>query len=62
MTGLVPGKNILLEIAVVVTDGDLNLLHPGFVQVIHRSQEELAHMNEWCVHMHGKAPPPRHLH
>jgi oligoribonuclease len=59
MTGLVPGKDKLLEVAVIVTDGDLTPLEDGLVRVIRRSEEELRGMDEWCVAQHGKvrAPP-----
>ena len=47
-------RDIILEIAVIITDGDLTVLDPGLVRIIHRSQEELSVMGEWCVDQHGK--------
>jgi len=49
MTGLDCNKDHLLEIAVIVTDGDLNILAEGPNLVIHQSEEILNSMNEWCV-------------
>merc|ERR1712051_749065 len=49
MTGLDPNKDHLLEIAVIVTDKDLNILAEGPNLVIHQSEEILNSMNEWCV-------------
>ena len=39
MTGLDPNKDHLLEIAVIVTDKDLNVLAEGPNLVIHQSDE-----------------------
>ena len=42
MTGLDPEQNVVLEIATIVTDKDLNVLAEGPVIAIHQSDEELA--------------------
>merc|ERR1712086_1054028 len=49
MTGLDTNKDHLLEIAVIVTDKDLNILAEGPDLVIHQSEEILNSMNDWCV-------------
>jgi oligoribonuclease len=55
MTGLVPGKDKILEIAVIVTDVDLDPLHDeGFVRVIHFPEEVMTTMDPWCIQHHGK--------
>ena len=55
MTGLDPEENVVLEIATIVTDKDLNVLAEGPVIAIHQSEEELAKMDEWNVNPHTKS-------
>ena len=52
MTGLDPEENVVLEIATIVTDKDLNVLAEGPVIAIHQSDEELAKMDDWNVNTH----------
>ena len=49
MTGLDPDTCVVLEIATIVTDAQLNVLVEGPVLAIHQSDEVLANMNEWCI-------------
>jgi oligoribonuclease len=53
MTGLDPDKDVILEIATIVTDGNLSLLGEGPVMAIHQSDDVLEHMDPWCVEHHG---------
>lgn len=53
MTGLDPEENVVLEIASIVTDKDLNVLAEGPVIAIHQSEAELAKMDEWNQNTHG---------
>ncbi|NQZ56700.1 MAG: oligoribonuclease [Lentisphaeraceae bacterium] len=53
MTGLCPEKDCILEIATIITDGDLNIIAEGPEIVVHQPEEELAKMNAWCVKQHG---------
>ncbi len=55
MTGLEPDQDVVIEIATIVTDKDLNILAEGPVLAIHQSDEVLANMNQWCVEQHGKS-------
>lgn len=55
MTGLEPDTDKVLEIATVVTDGDLNIIAEGPVLAIHQSDEILENMDPWCVETHGKS-------
>lgn len=55
MTGLDPETDVVLEIATIVTDKDLNILEEGPVIAIHQPDEVLDNMNEWCVVQHGKS-------
>jgi len=52
MTGLIPEKDVIIEIATVVTDADLNVLAEGPSIAIHQSGEFLAGMDEWNTEHH----------
>ncbi len=47
MTGLDPDRDVIIEAAVLITDGDLNIIADGPDFAIHRSDEELSVMNDW---------------
>lgn len=53
MTGLEPDKDTLLEVAAIVTEGDLSIVAEGPNLVIHHPDEVLNSMNEWCIKHHG---------
>lgn len=55
MTGLDPETDVVIEIATIVTDKDLNILAEGPVIAIHQPDDVLDNMNEWCVVQHGKS-------
>jgi oligoribonuclease len=55
MTGLEPETDRILEIAMIVTDKDLNILAEGPVLAIHQSDEVLAGMDEWNQRTHGQS-------
>ena len=55
MTGLDPETDHILEIASLVTDGDLNIIAEGPEIIIHQPEEIIAGMNEWCVKQHGES-------
>lgn len=52
MTGLDVENDGLTEIAILLTDFDLNVLHEGFDVVINPGQDKLAHMNDFVRDMH----------
>ena len=52
MTGLSLEKDVLVEIAVLVTDSELNLIGDGVDVVIKASAAQLAGMNEFVTQMH----------
>ena len=52
MTGLDPVRDCLVEIAVVVTNSDLEPLHPGLDIVIKPRPDSLAGMNDFVRNMH----------
>lgn len=52
MTGLDPERNVIIEIATLVTDRDLNILAEGPCLAIARTEAELARMDTWNVKTH----------
>jgi oligoribonuclease len=55
MTGLDLSIDELVEVAVVVTDFELNVLDPGFDIVIKPSQAAFDNMNDFVVNMHTES-------
>lgn len=55
MTGLEPKTDVILEIATIITDSQLNILAEGPVFAIHQSDEVLNNMNAWCIDHHGQS-------
>ena len=55
MSGLDPESCRILEIATVVTDGELNLLAEGPDLVVHQPGEVLDAMDEWNTVHHGQS-------
>ena len=55
MSGLDPDKDVVLEVALVVTDKDLNLVEEGPVLVVHQSDAVLDAMDSWNKGTHGKS-------
>lgn len=55
MTGLDVSTDVILEIATVITDGDLNVIAEGPAFVIAQPEEALLRMDRWCVEQHGKS-------
>ncbi len=53
MTGLIPERHRIIEIATVVTDSQLNVLAEGPVLAIHQPEAELSAMDEWNTRQHG---------
>ena len=55
MTGLNPATDRIIEIAAVVTDGDLNLVAQGPAIAIHQTDSVLAGMDQWNTSTHGRS-------
>ena len=55
MSGLVPERDRVLEVAMVVTDADLNTVAEAPVFVIHQPDEVLEAMDSWNRSTHGKS-------
>jgi len=55
MTGLEPQRHVIVEIATVVTDDDLNVIAQGPDLVIHATDTELAEMGDFVTRMHTQS-------
>lgn len=55
MTGLDPRTDELVEIAVLVTDSDLNVVGPGLDLVIRPGEDSVANMDEFVRNMHTES-------
>jgi oligoribonuclease len=55
MTGLDPQKHVIVEIATLITDDELNVVAAGPDLVVHQSEEALALMEPIVVDMHTKS-------
>jgi len=55
MSGLMPDSDRVLELALLVTDSDLNHLSEGKVIVVHQPNEVLDAMDGWNKSVHGKS-------
>jgi oligoribonuclease len=53
MTGLDPDADVVIEIATIVTDSDLNTLAEGPVIALHQSNARLEAMDEWNTTHHN---------
>ena len=52
MTGLDATRDVIVEIATLITDDDLNIVAEGPDLVIHATEEQLASMDQVVVDMH----------
>jgi len=55
MTGLDPSRDVIVEIATLVTDAELNIVAEGPDLVIHVEDEALGNMGEVVKNMHAKS-------
>lgn len=55
MTGLDPAKNVIVEIATLITDDELEVVAEGPDLVVHQPEEMLALMEPIVVEMHTKS-------
>lgn len=54
MTGLNPDSDKIIEIAMIITDSDLNVLAQSEVYAIHQSDEILNNMDKWNTDTHTR--------
>jgi len=55
MTGLDPDTDLIIEIATIVTDKDLNIIAEGPVLAVHQPDEAIAGMDDWNQKHHGQS-------
>lgn len=55
MTGLEPEQHVIVEIGVMVTDKDLNIIAEGPCFAIKHSEQILTTMDPWSQEQHGKS-------
>ena len=55
MTGLVPDRDVIIEIATIVTDAQLNVLAEGPMLAIAQPKAVMDGMDEWNTNQHGKS-------
>lgn len=55
MTGLDPAVNVIVEIATIITDDELNVIAEGPDLVVQATEEQLAIMDPVVVEMHTKS-------
>lgn len=55
MTGLDPSQHVIVEIATLLTDDDLNLIAEGPELIVHATADELARMDDFVTNMHTKS-------
>ena len=52
MTGLDPSRHVIVEIATIITDDDLDIVAEGPGLVVHATEHQLAEMDDFVVGMH----------
>ena len=62
MTGLEPKSDVILEIATIVTDSQLNILAEGPVFAIDQTAQVLDNMSQWCIEHHGASGLTQRCH
>lgn len=55
MTGLDTDNDVIIEIATVITDKDLNVLAEGPVAAVHQTIERMNGMDAWNTRQHGQS-------
>ncbi|MBK8817036.1 MAG: oligoribonuclease [Methylococcaceae bacterium] len=55
MTGLNPDTDLIIEIATIITDKDLNILAEGPALAVHQPDAALAAMDAWNQKHHGES-------
>ena len=55
MTGLDPESDTIIEIATLITDGELNIIAEGPELAIHQPAERFAKMDAWNQEHHSKS-------
>ena len=54
MTGLIPERDRIIEIATIITDSNLEVIAEGPVLAVHQSDSLLEDMDEWNTRTHNE--------
>ena len=55
MTGLEPGRHVIVEIATLLTDDNLELIAEGPDLIVHATAEQLGEMDDFVTNMHTRS-------
>jgi len=55
MTGLDPDRHVIVEIATLLTDDNLELIAEGPDLIVHATPDELGHMDDFVTNMHTRS-------
>jgi oligoribonuclease len=55
MTGLEPKRHVIVEIATIVTDDDLQIIAEGPELVVHATEKQLSEMDDYVTKMHTQS-------
>ena len=55
MTGLDPSRHVIVEVAALVTDANLNILDSGIDLVVHATEAQLSQMDDFVRNMHTES-------
>ena len=55
MTGLEPHRHVIVEIATIITDDNLNVIAEGPDLVVHATPEQLSEMGDFVTEMHTRS-------
>ncbi len=55
MTGLDPDTDLIIEIATIITDKNLNILAEGPVLAVHQAESAIIAMDDWNQKHHGQS-------
>ena len=55
MTGLEPARHVIVEIATIITDDELEVVAEGPDLIVHQPEEALVHMDDFVRNMHTKS-------
>ncbi|WP_368919631.1 oligoribonuclease [Corynebacterium striatum] len=61
MTGLDPKRHVIVEVAAIITDGNLNVIGEGIDLVVHATEAELAEMDAFVTNMHANSGLDREI-
>jgi oligoribonuclease len=55
MTGLEPKRHVIVEIATIVTDDNLQIIAEGPELVVHATEKQLSEMDDYVTKMHTQS-------